>query len=76
MTEQKTIVSGENQPLTIKLPDKYFDILFTMSEMEGTPIEELAAQFIKQMIIEDIAAEEFDGGYWGIPYRPRLERDA
>jgi hypothetical protein len=62
---QETIESGVNRPLTINLPDKYWDILFTMSHLQGRTVEDLALERLKQIIIEDIRMGLFDGGMYG-----------
>ena len=38
----KVIEYGANKPLRISLPDKYWDVLFAMAQMEGREIEDLA----------------------------------
>lgn len=63
----KTIELGANRVLKVKLPDVYFNILYSMASLEGRDIEgkgpdELAAEFIQQAIKEDILGDE---GYWG-----------
>jgi hypothetical protein len=49
----KTIQYGANKPLRISLPDCYWDVLFAMAQLEGRTVEDLAAERLKQIIIED-----------------------
>lgn len=53
MNKQKAIVWGENRPITIKLPDKYWDVLFAMAQLEGREVKDLTTERLKQIIIED-----------------------
>jgi hypothetical protein len=66
MTKQKTITFGLNKPIRISLPDKYWDILFAMAEMQSRTVEDLATERLKQIIIEDVTMGEYDGGLYGV----------
>ncbi|MGI0021049.1 MAG: hypothetical protein ACREAY_11320 [Nitrososphaera sp.] len=60
----KVIEYGANKPLRISLPDKYWSVLWDMSQMEGRDVEELATERLKQIISEDVI-HDCDEGYYG-----------
>jgi hypothetical protein len=62
----KVVEYGVNRPITIQLPDCYWNILFAMAEMEGRTVEDLAEERLKQILIEDVRMGLFDGGLYGV----------
>jgi hypothetical protein len=65
MTKQKVMQWGMNRPITISLPDKYWDILFAMAEMQSRTVEDLAIERLKQIIKEDVDLSLHEEGYYG-----------
>ena len=63
--KQKIVEYGVNRPITIKLPDKYWDVLFCMAEMQGRTVEDLATERLKQIIREDVDLSLHEEGYYG-----------
>jgi hypothetical protein len=61
----KVIEYGANKPLSISLPDCYWDVLFAMAQMEGREVKDLATERLKQIIIEDVIHGECDEGFYG-----------
>ena len=62
----KTLELGVNHPITISLPDRYWDILSTMAELQGRTVEDLATERLKQIIIEDVQMEIDSPGLYGV----------
>lgn len=60
-----TLTLGLSRPITISLPDSYWNVLFCMAEMSGRTVEDLALERLKQIIIEDVVHSEEEEGYFG-----------
>lgn len=63
--KQKTMEWGMNRPISIQLPQKYWDVLFCMAEMSGRTVEDLATERLKQIIKEDVDMGVHEEGYFG-----------
>lgn len=61
----KTITYGANKPITISLPDKYWDVLFAMAEMRGRTVEDVATERLKQILKEDVDLSYHEEGFYG-----------
>lgn len=74
-----TATFGANRPIRISLPQPYWDVLFTMAEMQGISVEELATNRLKQVIVEDVTFGEAEEGFYGRllmkGWRETLEQD-
>lgn len=55
---EKVPVYGANRTLHIHLPDKYWDVLFAMTQIEGSRPEDYAEDAIKCIIRMDLDAPE------------------
>jgi hypothetical protein len=50
----KVVEYGVNRPITISLPDKYWEVLFAMSQMAGETPEEYCKNAIECEIYMDL----------------------
>jgi hypothetical protein len=68
-TTQKVVEWAMNKPLTISLPNCYWDVLYSMAHLQGKEthqeIEEYATERLKQIIIEDVIHSWCDEGFFG-----------
>lgn len=62
---QEKVISGQNRPITISLPDCYFDVLETMANLQGRDVQELATERLKQIIGEDVIFSSSEEGFYG-----------
>lgn len=74
-SKQKTVEYGANRELRIRLPDRYWRVLWAMTQLEGSSPEDFALDAVKCIIRMDLDAPEQFGELLTKGWREELQDD-